>query len=62
MATLGMNRLECLWDTPSCTITRCMAAHMERNGRKVRWHGDELIDRILDEYERRKHTEPDHGR
>lgn len=47
MSTLGMGRVEALWQTPSCTICRCMAAHMERNGKTIRWGGDEFIDAMI---------------
>jgi hypothetical protein len=54
MATLHLDRIGALWDTPSVTITRCMAAHLERNGKQINWGGDEFIDAMIDALERRQ--------
>jgi hypothetical protein len=48
-----MDRIEILWDTPAATLTRCMAAHLERNGQDVNWGSDKL-DRLVEELEKRK--------
>lgn len=46
MGVLNMPRVVTLWDTPAVTITRCMAANMERNGRQVNWGADRM-DRLI---------------
>lgn len=54
MSTLHLGRVEALWHTPSCTICRCMAAHMERNGSKINWNGDAFVDAMIDAMDRRQ--------
>jgi hypothetical protein len=54
MSTLGMGRVEALWEAPSASIVRCMAAHLERNGKQINWGGDEFIDAMLEALDRRQ--------
>jgi hypothetical protein len=36
-----------------------MAAHLERNGKQVRWGGDEFVDALLDALEKRQQSKPE---